>query len=203
MFDDFFSREKIRRPEILLNEFLRKGIKGLFRQKTESPVFLYRAVVLAVDEQGGKLENPDGSGTLTHIIDGKKENIEAREGPKNPKNSIRARLLSNGEDKFSFDNRLRIYWPMFDMQTIKPGEHVYVTFEDEEKNHGLWISKVAGHDDLNFAEGSEYQVTGNEDSKTNKFPDTAGLKDKNSKDFSKDSVSSESPKKGNLKNVVK
>lgn len=202
MFDDFFSKEKVRRPEILLNEFLRKGVRGLFKQKTDGTIFLYRAVVLAVDEQGGKLENPDGNGSVPHLIDGKQENVQAREGPENPKNSVRARIITDGADKFSLDTRVKVYWPMFDMQTIKPGEHVYVTFEDEGKQHGLWISKVAGHDDMNFSPGEEQYKTGNESSKTNKFPDTAGLKDKNKKKFNKDNQATEAPKKGKLTKIA-
>jgi len=40
---------------------------------------------------------------------------------------------------------------------VKPGEHVYVIFEDSEFKHGLWINKVAGHEGVNLVVGqSQY-----------------------------------------------
>ena len=156
---DEFNRDRFRRPELMFKEFIRKGAQGLFREMNDPGQFLYRALVVAVDVEGGLLENPDGSGTINHEINGQKFSVEAKLGPKNPPNSIKARIISDGIDKFSADDNLRVFWPFFpEFISIpaKPGEHVYVLFEDSRQQHGLWVSKVPGHVGVNYAPGESF-----------------------------------------------
>lgn len=201
MADEFFTKDKFRRPELLLNEFLRKGVQGLFKEKSEGTSFLYRAIVVAVDTEGGKLENLEGSGQITSIIDGEKLKLDARIGPNNPANSIKARLISDGADKFVNDDDLRVYWPFFPETIsipIKPGEYVYVIFEDESQIHGLWVTKVPGHEGVNFAEGKQFFKPQNSNPLAENFSDTKGLANKNQKKFDKDEDAAEGKSSGRL-----
>ncbi len=168
-------KEDFHRPEIFLAGLLRKSIQGKFLERGENISFLHRAIVVAVDVEGGKLENPDGDGTVTHFFDGKSYDVTANVGVKNPQNSIKARIFNDGFDQFVSDGRLRIFWPFYPEHMsvpIKPGEHVYVMFEDEEREHGLWFSKIPGHEDLNFFRGQKSFKKENENSLSNKFDDT-------------------------------
>lgn len=195
---DYFNRDKFRRPEILLNDFLKKGAQGMFREKDEGVQFLYRALVIAVDVEGSKLENPDGSGELNHEVDGKKYSVPARVGPKNPPNSIKARIITDGLDKFSTDDNLRVFWPFFPENIsvpVKPGEHVYVTFEDANFVHGLWITKVPGHVGMNYAPGKKFFKASDSGQLASKFEDTSGGSSEEKK-FDKDEDAAET-KPGN------
>lgn len=150
------SWDKFRRPEILVGEFLRKGVQSKFLERGENVPVLYRALVVAVDVEGGRLENPAGEGTVSHLIDNRAIETPATVGPSNPRNSLKARILSGGFDQFIHDNRLRVFWPFFPdhlAPPVKPGEHVYVAFEDPDFQHGLWFSKVSGHEGANFVRG--------------------------------------------------
>src|SRR4051812_44851416 len=125
------SKERFRRPEIYFRDLLRMSGQGRFLSREEIVPFLYRATVVAVDVMGGKLENPDGSGTVTHVFEDKKLDVQAIVGVENPRNSIKARILTDGFDQFISDDRLRIFWPFYPEHVsipVKPGEHVYVTF---------------------------------------------------------------------------
>jgi hypothetical protein len=176
--NDPFNRDKFRRPELLLNEFLRKGAKGLFRERSEYAPVIFRALVLAVDVVGGQLENPQGTGQVSHEIDGNKYDVDAKIGPKNPQNSIKARVLTDGMDKFYSDENLKVFWPFFPQGVsipIKPGEHVYVMFEDSDQKHGLWISKVSGHEGMNYAPGANFFVPVSSAPLASKFPDSANI----------------------------
>jgi hypothetical protein len=105
--------------------------------------FLYRAVVVDIDQAGGILEK----------------------NPPNPKNSIKARIITDGMDSFLGDEDLNIFWPFFphDVMPLKQGEHCYVIFEDMYKRHGLWLTripeplKINGQnvDDVNYTLGSK------------------------------------------------
>lgn len=200
MADDFFNRDKFRRPELLLNEFLRKGAQGRFREKDEGVPFLYRALVLAVDVEGGKLENPDAAGSVSHNVNGKKYSVDARTGPKNPPNSIKARILTDGLDKFAADENLRVFWPFFPENIavpVKPGEHVYVTFEDSHQLHGLWITKVPGHNGVNYAPGKTFYKATEDGQLASKFDDSRGVADSSTeKKYDKDEDAAET-KPGN------
>lgn len=159
-------------PEKFLSELLRGGAQRRFVDRSENPSLIYRATVLAVDVEGGKLENPDSSGDVSHEINGQSFKISARSGPKNPRNSVKARVLTNGLDQFVEDQNLRVFWPFFsDHMTvpIKPGEHVYVLFEDAEMRHGLWINKVPGHEGVNVVVGETQFVPSSGGRLANKF----------------------------------
>lgn len=152
----FQTRDKFRRPELFLSEILRKGSQGLYSERDENSRVFYRALVVAVDVVGGRLENPDGSGRLTHVIDGRDVDVPATVGPPNPQNSVKARVITAGADQFITNDRLRVFWPFLPEHVsvpIKPGEHVYVMFEDEGFDHGLWVTKVPGHEGVNFVAG--------------------------------------------------
>lgn len=73
-------------------------------------------------------------------------------GPRNPRNSIKARIISDGQDQFFSTDEVGVYWPLMPEHVavpVKPGEHVYVLFEDPDSEHGLWFGKVPGHEDVN------------------------------------------------------
>lgn len=156
------SNEKFRRPTIAFQDILRKGSGGAYREKGEYSAFMFRAVVIAIDTVGGKLETPtgkphmqsgnvweeggeelqefvqDADGTLLATY-----KITPTKGPTNPPNSIKARIISNNMDQFIADDDLRCYWPMFPgLSNISAGEMAYVVFEDESFTHGLWLAKV-------------------------------------------------------------
>lgn len=144
--------ERFRRPVIGLTELIRKNQGGLFREKDEYTPFMFRALVIAVDVEGGKLENvngrPDGTRLEMSVRD-RDGSVLARypitptKGPRNPKNSVRARVVSGDLDQFIDDDNLRTYWPMFPgADNPSPGELVYVVFEDSSYIHGLWLAKV-------------------------------------------------------------
>jgi len=178
MAQDPFNINKFRRPELIFQDILRKGAQGLFVERSELTPLLQRALVLGVDVDGGKLENPQGSGNISHEINGNTINIKARLGPENPPNSIKARIISNGQDKFSSDSTLKVFWPFFPegiSVPIKPGEHVYVLFEDTEMQHGLWISKIPGHVGSNYTPGEDFFKPADSKVLANKFDDTAAV----------------------------
>ncbi len=171
MAKDPLYREKFRKPELFLSELLRKSAQGNISERDENSRVFYRALVVAVDVQGGRLENEAGTGKLTHVMNGKSVDVPANVGPTNPQNSVKARILTDGFDQFITDDRLRVFWPFFPEHVsipIKPGEHVYVLFEDEGFQHGLWFSKVSGHEGLNRFAGQKSFVA--ESSLANLFP---------------------------------
>lgn len=171
-------RDKFRTPELFLSELLKKSAKGQFHERDENVPFLHRATVVAVDTAGGSLENPDGQGHVNHLINGEKVTVDAVVGLKNPRNSVKARIISDGFDQFVSDDRLRVFWPFFPEHVsvpIKPGEHVYVIFEDTDYEHGLWVTKIPGQDNVNFFRGQSSFVDKQAGSLSNKFSDTKGL----------------------------
>jgi hypothetical protein len=171
-----FYREKFLRPELFLADIVRKGSQGLYREVDEYQPFLQRALVLAVDTLGGQLENPDGAKSgksVSHTVDGNSYTFDAVCGPANPRNSIKARIISDGFDQFIHDDNLRVFWPLFPEHVavpLKPGEHCYVLFEDENREHGLWVSKVPGHENVNYFQGQSSFTTGNENSLPALYP---------------------------------
>jgi hypothetical protein len=192
------TQDKLRRPHLLFNEILRKGAQGLYSEIDENPKIFLRALVLAVDVEGGKLENPDGKGSVSHEINGKNVEFDARVGPKNPPGSVKARIITDGFDKFSDDAETKIFWPFFPESlsiSIKPGEHTYVIFEDVSMQHGLWICKVSGHEGVNYARGKEFYKEQHDSSIFEKFDDTKGSTEKK---YTEDQDSSENKQKGKL-----
>ena len=111
--------KEIQNPDRILSNMLRDYVDG----SLDDYAFLYRASVVKIDQEGGKLESV----------------------PPNPKNSIKARIITNARDKDLDDSELSVFWPLFthDVLPIKEGEHVYVIFEDPaNKTHGMWISRI-------------------------------------------------------------
>jgi len=171
--------EKFRRPEQFLAELIAKSARGDLWDKSQNVQVWHRALVVAVDVIGGRLENPDGEGTVSHFMDGKNSEYPANVGPKNPRNSVKARIITKEFDQFFDDDSLRVFWPMFpehDSIPIKPGEYVYVTFEDTNYEHGLWLGKVAGHENVNYFRGQDSFKT-EDSSLASKFPDSPKLKE--------------------------
>jgi len=152
-----WTNEKIRRPSISFTDTLMKGANGTYRERGEYAQFMFKALVVAMDTQGGLLETPNGvpagdplfqtvtypDGTTDSYTVINPETNLINLGPRNPKNSVKARIISNGIDDFVDDDDLRVYWPLFPGNTNPgAGEVVYVVFEDETMNHGLWISRA-------------------------------------------------------------
>lgn len=111
--------KEVQNPERILSNMLQDYVNGSLDDST----FLYRASVVAVDQIGGALETT----------------------PQNPKNSIRARVITNARDKDVADEDLTVFWPIFphDIMPVKEGEHVYVIYEDAAvKRHGLWFCRI-------------------------------------------------------------
>lgn len=111
--------KELQNPNRIQSNLIRDYVDGNLDDYT----FLYRASVVKIDQLGGALE----------------------ENPPNPKNSIKARIITNARDKDLDDDELSVFWPLFphDVMPIKEGEHVYVLFEDSEnKTHGLWIARI-------------------------------------------------------------
>ena len=190
-----FTRDKFRRPEQLFQEFIRKGAQGVFVERGETTPFLYRALVVGIDVDGGKLENPKAEGGVSHEINGETVNVAPKGGPVNPPNSIKARVISDGHDKFTTDDNLRVFWPFFPENIsvpIKVGEYVYVVFEDSQMLHGLWITKVPGHTGVNYAEGKSFFKSDDDTSLSKKFPDTKGVQS-DKKPYNKTDDATESP----------
>lgn len=106
-------------PERILANLLRDYVDGNLDDYT----FLYRASVVAIDQVGGAFETT----------------------PPNPKNSIRARVITNARDGNLADDNLPVFYPLFPHDTlpVKEGEHIYVIFEDaNEKTHGIWLCRI-------------------------------------------------------------
>lgn len=193
------NRDKFLRPELVLSDLLKKGMRNEFREKDDISSNMLRALVVAVDVEGGKLENPDGSGTVEHEIEGRAYDVPAVIGPANPKNSVKARIISGGLDQFLNDDALRVFWPFFPEHIsvpIKPGEHVYVMFEGEDMQHGLWVAKVAGHENLNYFRGRSSFKDGG--SLSSNFPDDPP---RDEPKLDSDDSSTESKSEGRLKNL--
>ena len=139
-------------------ELIKKAARG-----DDDVQHYHRAVVMAVDHDGGMLQNDDGQGGIT-VTDrnGKERKFSAVTGPPNPRGSIKARVITNGLDRLLEDDDLRVFWPMLPPDQIgipvSPGEHVYVIFEGAGYDHGMWLSRVAGHDSANSYAGVESYV---------------------------------------------
>jgi hypothetical protein len=140
---------------MILGEMIRRAARG---DDQEKKTYL-KAVVLAVDLEGGKLQNPNGEGSLrVPLRDGTEKTYKAMIGPKNPRGSVKARVLTDGLDRLLGDQDTRVFWPMFPQDLAgtpaTPGEHVYIMFDGVGMDHGLWISRVAGHESAGSADGT-------------------------------------------------
>ena len=112
------TQYEMRNPDKILSNLINDYVEGVF----DDYRWLHRAVVLRIDYIGGQFEtNPD-----------------------NPKGSIIARRVSDGADRYTSNEDLGTYYPFFPfgLSPVKEGEHVYVMFEDEDEEHGLWITRI-------------------------------------------------------------
>ncbi len=191
--------DNFRFPELFLTNLLKQEAREKFVEKSDNPSVFKRALVIAVDVVGGMLQNPAGIGKVDHRVDGKQVEINATKGPENPRNSIKARVLSDGFDQFFDDDSLKVYYPMSSHTSapVKPGEHVLVLFEDSDYQNGWWFSKVPGHSGFNYTPGEKTFDKNNDNSLTNLFPDTAGQK-KQEEDLETNNAASEAPPNGKL-----
>lgn len=189
------EQDRFRYPEQFLADVLRKGARDEFGRRSENPTIFHRALVVAVDVVGGKLQNPKADGKLTQKVNGKQVDVPAIAGPPNPKNSIKARIISDGFDQFISDDNLRIFYPFLPDHVrvpIKPGEHVFVTFEDPRFEHGLWLWKVPGHEGANLVTGESTFIKSKGGSLAGKFPDAASVSKTDEEDLSTDEAAGES-----------
>lgn len=137
------AKTKLSKYDVVYPE---KNILSALRDLTEGKIgnnsFLRRALVVEIDHVGGKLE----------------------EIPvKNPKNSIRARIISEPSPHTFLENKdLPVFYPLFpyDIFPLKETEHVYVLFDGVD--HGLWVSRIAEPfevDDRNITPGiKKFQI---------------------------------------------
>ncbi len=191
--------DRLRFPEYFLSDLLHKSVREEIADKNTNPSIFKQALVLVVDVQGGKLQNPDAQGSVIQTINGRKVEVKASKGPKNPKNSIKARILTDGGDSLVGDEDLTIFYPMMPENftpPIKPGEHALVFFTDSDNSNGLWVSKYPGHGGINFSQGEKEFEADNAKALTNLFPSTA--KDSSQEeDLATDEAASESLINGN------
>ncbi|MHB8407902.1 MAG: hypothetical protein ACYDHY_07450 [Acidiferrobacterales bacterium] len=173
-------REKFRNPALVLSDMLARHAQGQFWDKSENIPTFKRALVIGVDPIGGMLENPGGNGKMTFQVNGQSYDVAAVDGPENPQNSIKGRVMNDGEDQFMDDSRLRIFWPMFpehDQIPIKPGEYVYVFFEDDDQQVGTWVSKVPDNQNVNYFPGDSNFQSSSAGSLHSMDPQAAGVGD--------------------------
>lgn len=154
-------KQQLLSPEIFQAELMASYVQGNFVERGDVVSPYMRAQVISVDTDGGKLENPAGEGSCRSRNPITKEyyDIPARVGPKNPARALRARIVSEHRDANTDDEDLRIFYPEGTASSGPdpiPLEFVYIWFEQNDKRHGIWHSKVAGPmgEKLNFADGS-------------------------------------------------
>lgn len=163
MADFFQDAERFRRPELILGELIRKYARGEMVQEGHAPKVIHRAVVLAVDEEGGMLSTDGERKTIQGVgLNGRPREYTSLIGPVNPRNSVKAVVIDEGRDSFSSEDDARILWPFFPpdqlAMPVSPGEHVYVMFEDRHFSHGLWLFRVPGQDSANFLTGTDFYL---------------------------------------------
>jgi hypothetical protein len=151
------TRQKLSSRSLFLKELIRKYMMGKLQETDVYPQFMYRATVLAVDPDGGALENPNAEGSFDAVIDGQQTKLKASSGPSNPPNSLKCRIITDGRDRLNVDSDVGVFWPLMPEHMappVKPGEHVYVVFEDQHRVHGLWLGRVSGHVGANVVIGA-------------------------------------------------
>lgn len=160
----FFHKHSMLHPEVYQAQLMQRFVQGKFLERGENVSPFYRAQVISIDNDGGRLENPNGAGSnrSRNPENGEYYEINASIGPANPPRSIRARLVSDHDDAGADDSDLGVYWPMMAQAGLDPVplEFVYVFFEGDEKHHGLWVTKIAGPlgENVNFSPGSDPYV---------------------------------------------
>jgi len=121
------------------NRILEKLISSYINGDLEDYTVFYVAAVIDIDTKGGAFKD---------------------EPLPNPRNSIRARVITDSMDKYTSEEDLPVFWPMFpyDRMPIKKGEHAWVVFSDPEQTHGLWLTRIAephGIHDTNYTPGKK------------------------------------------------
>lgn len=179
-----FINQAFRRPLIVLSDLLNNELGGQYVKKSDYVPFMFRALVYAVDLQGGRLSNPDGvtSAPITQTV--RVNNVESTytaiptySDVPNPPDALRARIIIDNTDIFFNDSDLRTYWPLFPgLQAPSPGQLVYVVFEDRDKSHGLWLANVPMDNDntnpngVQFGDMVQSNVTAGQQSNSALFP---------------------------------
>lgn len=153
------SLEWYRRPELILSEVLRDAARGKPADRT-----VRRALVLAVDHEGGTLQNTNGTGEYESVWPGhRSRKLSAVVGPPNPRGSIKARVLTDALDRLRSDEDTRVFWPLFPPDQmgipVVPGEHVYIMFEGSGLDNGFWLSRVPGHESAGAFIGNSSYVS--------------------------------------------
>lgn len=157
-------------------------VQGNFLMRGEVISPFVKAEVVSFDPEGGLLENPEGDGYCTsrNAADDDYYEIKARIGPTNPPRSLRGRIITQHWDRNSNDDNLRVFWPLFPSIGVDPVplEYVYVFFDNNDRRHGLWVSRVAGPGDesQNLAQGDAPYIAaaetgGQKESKASLFGD--------------------------------
>jgi hypothetical protein len=110
---------EILNPERILSNLINDYVDGELDDKR----FLLRASVVEIDTVGGQFEV----------------------NPPNPKNSIKARVISQNFNANTDYEDLPIFYPLFPyiVQPVKEKEHIYVIFEDDACQNGLWLTRIA------------------------------------------------------------
>ena len=143
-----FYKQQMLKPEIYQAQLMAKFVQGKFLERGEVISPFFRAQVISFDATGGLLENPQATGAARsrNPDNDKYYYIPARTGPLNPARSIRARIVTSHLDSGTSDEDLRVYWPLFPAIGPDPValDFVYVFFEQNDKKHGLWVSRVPG-----------------------------------------------------------
>ena len=89
--------QRFRYPERFLAELIRSYVSGEFVSAIENVPMVRRALVLAVDLDGGRLENNDGLGEVVVDTPGSGNgSYRATVGVDNPPNTVRARIMTAG-----------------------------------------------------------------------------------------------------------
>src|SRR6478672_2576590 len=111
-------QNEILNPDQILSNLINDYVDG----ELDDKVFLLRASVVEIDTVGGQFETD----------------------PPNPKNSIRAQVISQRLNFTTQTEDLPVFYPLFPylIQPIKEKEHVYVIFEDETYQSGLWLTRI-------------------------------------------------------------
>jgi len=165
----YFYKQTLLKPEVYQAQLMSKFVQGKFVERGDIVSPFFRAQVISFDPVGGNLENPDGNGSARSRNPQSKDyyEINARVGPSNPVRSLRARIITDHLDSGTADEDLRIFWPLFPATGFDPVilDFVYVFFEQNDKKHGLWVSRVPGPlgEKTNSSPGSDIYTQGTHD----------------------------------------
>jgi hypothetical protein len=178
-----FDKHRALFPELYWPDLMKRFAQDRIMMRGDGISFLMRARVVAVDKEGGRLENPRGEGNGIEVFSralGKTITYAPAVGPKNPKYTVRARIIDDHANSITSDDALYNFWPKHsDAPDVDVDEYVYVFFEDADRRHGVWDCKVTmalGVGDVNHVNGDDTMDSdaANQDQLKEKFPETAG-----------------------------